>query len=160
MRYVTISELLYINACVTQNAQLMRGTQDIRDRALLEAAAARPAASAFGADAYATIPEKAAVLLQSVALNHPFTDGNKRTATVAALFMLYVNGLRALWNDSAALQMILDIAARRAMPDQFVAWLQVEPIPTTLTPDADHDRALITGLLADHRWLLAELARQ
>ncbi len=44
----------------------------------LEAALARPQASAFGEDAFATLAEKAAALLQAVVIAHPFLDGNKR----------------------------------------------------------------------------------
>jgi death-on-curing protein len=52
----------------------------MRDVGLLEAAAARPRATAFGADAYLGIHEKAAALLQSLARNHALVDGNKRLA--------------------------------------------------------------------------------
>ena len=55
-------------------------------------AAARPASSAFGEDAFPTLPEKAAVLLHAIARNHPFADGNKRTAWVVARLFLALNG--------------------------------------------------------------------
>src|SRR5947207_13235442 len=48
MRYLTLSELIYINGKVLNNPQILSGKQKIRDLALLEAAVARPAASAFG----------------------------------------------------------------------------------------------------------------
>jgi death-on-curing protein len=52
----------------------------IRDIGLLEAAAARPAASTFGRDAYPDLDAKAAALLHSLAGNHALVDGNKRLA--------------------------------------------------------------------------------
>src|ERR1700691_2458545 len=59
-----------------------------RDLGLLEAALARPQTSAFGADAYPTLDEKAAALLHSLARNHALIDGNKRLALsgVVSLF--------------------------------------------------------------------------
>ena len=56
----------------------------VRDAGLLESAVHRPSASMFGQEAYTDLFEKAAALLQSLAINHPFVDGNKRTAWVSA----------------------------------------------------------------------------
>lgn len=64
-----------------------------RDVGLLDAAAHRPRASAFGEDAYPTIDEKAAVLLESIVRNHPLLDGNKRLGWLAAVVFLDINGL-------------------------------------------------------------------
>ena len=57
----------------------------IRDLGLLEAAAARPATTAFGESAYPSIHEKAAALLHSVARNHALVDGNKRLSLAAVI---------------------------------------------------------------------------
>ncbi|MBW1812061.1 MAG: type II toxin-antitoxin system death-on-curing family toxin [Deltaproteobacteria bacterium] len=79
MRYLTIEEVLEINA------EVMGGRHALRDRGLLDSAVARPQASAFGADAYLDLASKAAALLHSLVLNHAFVDGNKRTAVLATL---------------------------------------------------------------------------
>lgn len=63
----------------------------VRDVGLLESALARPQASAFGADAYPTLHEKAAALLESLARNHALIDGNKRLAWVATRLFLILN---------------------------------------------------------------------
>ncbi|HQV18498.1 MAG: type II toxin-antitoxin system death-on-curing family toxin [Gordonia sp.] len=65
----------------------------VGDEGLLDAAIARPKASAFGEDAYPSILDKAAALMHSLAKNHAFVDGNKRTAWAAAWLMLGVNGI-------------------------------------------------------------------
>ncbi len=88
MRYPTYSELIFINGLLLDDADLQTGKKKVRDIDMLLAAADRPRASVFGADAYPSLKEKAAVLLHSIARNHPFTDGNKRTGTVGALFLL------------------------------------------------------------------------
>src|ERR1041385_4253608 len=59
---------------------------DRRDRGMIESAVARPFHSAFRQDAYPTLVEKAAALFHSLISNHPFHDGNKRTAVLALAF--------------------------------------------------------------------------
>ncbi|BBX66602.1 type II toxin-antitoxin system death-on-curing family toxin [Mycolicibacterium psychrotolerans] len=64
----------------------------VADYGLLDAAVARPQATAFGIDAYPDLFTKAAALLQSLARNHALVDGNKRTAWAAAWTFLSING--------------------------------------------------------------------
>lgn len=56
------------------------GVSKVRDLGLLGAAVHRPRTSLMGHDAYPTVDEKAAVLLESIARHHPLVDGNKRLA--------------------------------------------------------------------------------
>ena len=86
---------------------------EVRDWGLLESAAARPRATAFGADAYDDVHDKAAALLHSLARNHPLVDGNKRLALAASLAFLGINGLRLTLTNDEAYQLVLDIAAGR-----------------------------------------------
>ena len=67
------------------------GPGGLRDGGLLESAVARPFQSAFGEDAYPTIFEKAVALFHSLIANHPFQDGNKRTAVIALNHFLLAN---------------------------------------------------------------------
>lgn len=160
MRYLTRDELLYINGRVLNDARLLLGQQKIRDMDLLEAAVGRPMQSVFGQDAYPTLREKAAVLLHSLARNHPFKDGNKRTATVGLLFMLAVNGLRVNWQPEQALQMILTLAQGQQTPAYFAQWLPLEEAGPPCPPDAEQDMATIERLMGEHRWLLDELDKR
>lgn len=159
-RYLTVSELIYINGKVLADEKILSGKQKIREIERLEAAAARPAASAFGADAYPTITEKAAVLFHSIARNHPFRDGNKRTSTVALIFMLAANGQRVTWEPQAALEMILDVAEGRHDHPTMTQWLPTEPMSSQLEPDTDRDIAAVEEIMEMHRWLLNELAER
>ena len=68
----------------------------IRDEGLLFSALARPAASAFGVDAYPELERKAAALLHSLARNHPLFDGNKRFAWYLTLAFLRLNEQRVV----------------------------------------------------------------
>jgi death-on-curing protein len=160
VRYLTLDELIYVNGKVLNSRAILGGTKKIRDIALLEAAAARPMTSAFGEDAYPTVQEKAAALLHSIARNHPFTDGNKRTATVATLFMLEVNGLCVTWQAEEALEAIVALAEGKRDMEAFAAWLPTKPCPPTPEQDADADMQTIEHLMNEHRWLLDELAKR
>lgn len=160
MRYLTLSELTYINGRVVKNAQLLSGKQKVRDSALLEAAVARPQASAFGADAYPTLPEKVAALFHSIARNHPYTDGNKRTATVAAIFMFEVNGQSVAWQAAEALTIFIEVAEGRMDQPALAEWFPLYAIDPSPDPDSDKDMQTITRILETHRWLLDELAKR
>jgi death on curing protein len=63
----------------------------VRDYGLLASAAARPATSVFGQDAYPDLAGKAAALLHSICANHALIDGNKRLAWAAAVVFIAMN---------------------------------------------------------------------
>jgi death-on-curing protein len=82
----------------------------VRDWGLLESALARPQASAFGADAYSDIEEKAAALLHSLARNHALVDGNKRLALAATIAFLGINGYRLTFTNSEVYDFVIAVA--------------------------------------------------
>lgn len=160
MRYPTYSELIFINGKLVNVPDIMTGKRKVRDIDLLLAAEQRPQSSAFGEDAYPTLNEKAAALLHSLARNHPFTDGNKRTAAVGALFLLAVNGEGVVWDQAEALEKVLDIAEGRADVHSFAGWLRTMPIPPTPEPDEVLDTEIIDRIIREQGWLLDELSRR
>ena len=123
MRYLTVKEALEINA------EVMGGRHVLRDRGLLESAVARPQASAFGADAYPDLAGKAAALLHSLVLNHAFTDGNKRTAVLATLVFVDLNGYVIRWDQDEALGFMLRVAAHEIELDGVIAFLRARMHP-------------------------------
>jgi death-on-curing protein len=82
----------------------------LRDEGLLFSALARPAASAFGVDAYETIELKAAALITSIARNHALLDGNKRTAWVLTVAFLNINGWDLEMTQDEKFALILAVA--------------------------------------------------
>ncbi|MEL7673308.1 MAG: type II toxin-antitoxin system death-on-curing family toxin [Chloroflexota bacterium] len=102
---------------------------DVRDRHLLRKAAARPALSAFGHEAYPSLHEKAAALLHSLAAHHLFYDGNKRTATAAVVKFLRTNGLNPTWDRAAMVQFVLEIAQDRHDVPAIAEWLAAHTEP-------------------------------
>jgi death-on-curing protein len=103
--YLTLAELVYIAERATG------GQVIIRDAGLLEAAAARPRARAFGKDAYPDPHAKAAALMHSLARNHALVDGNKRLALGALVAFYGVNGRRLTLTNDAAYELIMQVAA-------------------------------------------------
>ena len=82
----------------------------VRDAGLLQSALWRPAASAFGSDAYPDLPAKAAALLQSLACNYALVDGNKRCAWVATRTFLRLNEADLALGQDEAYQLVMDVA--------------------------------------------------
>ncbi|MBZ0320872.1 MAG: type II toxin-antitoxin system death-on-curing family toxin [Anaerolineae bacterium] len=116
--YLTSENVLRINA------KVLGGETRLRDSGLLESALGRPMASAFGEDAYPSFFHKAAALLDSLSRNHPFVDGNKRTATLATAAFLEINGYEAIWDASEALQFILAVAQGQHDIETIAEWLK------------------------------------
>jgi death-on-curing protein len=103
--FLDVDDLLYIAERATG------GSVEIRDVGLLESAAARPRAFAFGADAYPTLHEKAAALLHSIVRNHALVDGNKRLGLTAIIAFYGVNGRRLTMTNDEAYEFVMAVAA-------------------------------------------------
>jgi death-on-curing protein len=82
----------------------------VRDAGLLESAVHRPSAAMFGQEAYPDLFDKAAALLQSLAVNHPFFDGNKRTAWVSCVVFLAMNEVQLRPDIDAAERLVIAVA--------------------------------------------------
>ena len=105
MIFLTLPELLYV-----AERTLGPGVE-VRDYGLLEAALARPQATAFGKDAYPGMDRKAAALLHSVARNHALVDGNKRLALAAVIAFYGLNGRRLTLTNDEAYDLVIGVAA-------------------------------------------------
>ena len=105
MIYLTLPDLLHI----AQRA--IGGEISVRDHGLLESAAGRPQATAFGADAYQNLDAKAAALQHSLARNHALVDGNKRLALAALIAFYGINGRRLTLTNDAAYDLVMRVAS-------------------------------------------------
>lgn len=103
MLYLTAQDVLAMNRRLT-------GADLLRDFGLLDSAVSRPQAAAFGEDAFPTIHEKAAALLHGLARNHPFLDGNKRTALSAASVFYQLNGFSLVAEPGDLVGLMVDVA--------------------------------------------------
>jgi death-on-curing protein len=101
--YLTLDDVLALTA---------RAGFTIADYGLVESALARPPASVFGEDAYPTIHQKAAALLQSMAINQALADGNKRTAWAATRLFYGLNDYRITATEDERFELIIAVATR------------------------------------------------
>ena len=114
--YLTIAEVLAIH-----KLQIDRygGIAGIRDTGLLESAVFRPQTGY-----YSSVAEEAAALMESLANNHPFLDGNKRVAFAAAHTFLLVNGFDLAVDSISAFEfMMRSISGEEFRFAQIVQWI-------------------------------------
>ncbi|MER5430797.1 type II toxin-antitoxin system death-on-curing family toxin [Streptomyces sp. NPDC002588] len=106
-RHLTVAD-------VTGIARIAFGGRPPEERApeLLVSAVYRPRARMFGRAAYDDLHEQAAALLHAIAANHPFVDGNKRTAWLAAVTFLALHGVDLAGCDQdAAYDLVIEVAS-------------------------------------------------
>ncbi len=103
------------------------GASGIRDEGLLESALARPLNRAGYGEPDAA--ELAAVYALAIARNHPFIDGNKRTAYVAMEIFLALNGMAFMATDADAVIMTLTMAAGEVSDEGFMDWVRPNSVP-------------------------------
>jgi death on curing protein len=98
VRYVTTGEVIQAN-----EAEVGRG--NVRDLGLLDSAVNRPKATALGEDAYSDLYTKAGAFMDSLVNNHPFVDGNKRTAALSVILFFNLNGYEVLADQGALVEL-------------------------------------------------------
>jgi death-on-curing protein len=123
---VTVEYLAVGQVLVLHEQQLQRygGATGLRDRGAFESALARPAATFGGEDLYADIAEKAAALMHSLALNHPFVDGNKRVAAFAAIVFVESNDHAFLATPGELVETTLAVAQGEMAVEALAIWFR------------------------------------
>ncbi|MGD8150734.1 type II toxin-antitoxin system death-on-curing family toxin [Ornithinimicrobium sp. Y1694] len=126
MEYLTTEDLLALAADL--------GVGPVQDLGLLDSAAHRPGASVLGRDAYPDIDTQAGALLESIVVNHPLVDGNKRLGWLAVVVFYGLNGIDLQAPDDAAYDLVIAVASgkadHQAAGRQLVRWRS----PVSLTP--------------------------
>ena len=90
----------------------------------LESAIARPYQSFGGDDLYPSCFEKGAAIGESIIMNHPFVDGNKRTGYVLMELMLRLENVRITATDDQLYQFVIDISTGDKRFEEIVDWLK------------------------------------
>ena len=115
--YLTAAEVLAVHEDLIGQ---YGGSAGIRDPGQLEAALFRPQTGY-----YADIIAEAAALWESLSQNHPFVDGNKRTAFAVAYTFLAVNGVSITADEQAVMRFLLPLYERSALSfERLDAWLR------------------------------------
>ena len=121
MNYLTLDDVYAIHQ---RMIHIGGGRIDIHDFTLLHSAVERPKASFGGKELYPTVWKKASALLQSLVKNHPFDDGNKRTAYYSTKRFLRMNGyiLNASLRDILLFMVSVDV--KNLSIEQIGNWLK------------------------------------
>lgn len=109
------------------------GSKGIRDLGGLQAALARPYATFDQQDLYSTPIDKAAALFESLIINHPFVDGNKRIAFALMRLMLRKNGLDIRADEEMLYNVVIAASMGEMKFEEIRVWLQNISFPL-LTP--------------------------
>jgi death-on-curing protein len=100
------------------------GLNGVRDENLLASAVLTPQSSFGGKSPFADIVEIAAAYLFYICKNHPFVDGNKRTAMMAAIVFLRLNGIEPKPDSQQWERLMLDVASSRITRDETTRQLR------------------------------------
>ena len=114
--FVSKSMVLSIHA---RQIERFGGTPGVRDEGLLESALAQPQATFGGQCLHPTISEQAATYLYHIAMNHPFIDGNKRTAFAVTDTFLRLNGCALNLTDDRAYDLVMRVARGTMTKEEF-----------------------------------------
>jgi death on curing protein len=126
VRYLTADDVMALN-------EAEAGPDLLADFGFLESAVLRPQTSVFGSDAYPDVHSKAAALLHSLARNHAFIDGNKRTAALATDVFYALNGYVLEAEPREFVGLVLDAAQGlidvEAIAGQLKTWVREIHLP-------------------------------
>lgn len=115
--YPSLDEALYLHRLLIEE---FGGDSTVLDLGLLESALARPRSGY-----YSSLSEQAAALMQSIAMNHPFADGNKRMAFAMAAIFLKLNSYKLTVGMSAGRDFIENrLIKSRASLEEIAGWIE------------------------------------
>lgn len=127
-RAVDIVEVIEIHKAIVKRA----GTKaSVRDFSLLHSAVERSKATFQGQDLYPTIFLKSSALLQSLCMNHPFTDGNKRTAWLSTKRLLKINKYHLMAERKEATDFMVWVDNSKPSLPKISTWLRKHSVKTT-----------------------------
>lgn len=121
MQTISIDQLLYLHAL---SIHRYGGSSGVRDIGRVEAALATQTQEVFGEELYVTLEQKAAALMRNIIADHPFIDGNKRSASLAALTLLEINSRTFTAKPSELEDFAVRVATDHLDIDSIAAWLQ------------------------------------
>jgi death-on-curing protein len=119
--YFSAEQLLELHE---EMLEIFGGSSGLRDRGALEAAVARSAMTFGGEDLYPDLGAKAAALLHSLVMNHPFVDGNKRVGAAAAELFVELNDHDLNASDSELEDVTLATARGEMSAEALAIWFR------------------------------------
>jgi death-on-curing protein len=121
IQYLSVDQVLDLHRDLVS---AFGGGVAVREKGLLEAAVARPAMTFGGEDLYGDLAAKAAALMHSLVLNHPFVDGNKRTGAAAAELFTECNGCAVQATDDEFEAVTVAVATGTVGIEALTIWFR------------------------------------
>lgn len=121
IKYVTVEEVIAIHDMLIQYAG---GSYGILNFHLLDSALHRAQSTFSGEKLYKDIFEEAAAILQSIVKNHPFVDGNKRTAFIVALRFLSINSYNITIPNDEVVKFLVEVDIKNHSLAVISQWLK------------------------------------
>lgn len=120
-KYLSIEEILRIHFQVIED---YGGSHGVRDEGRVHSATNAPKKAVFGIEQYPDLITKAALYLRNIVSDHPFVDGNKRTAITVSGIFLQRNGYKVHTDPKELEDFVILIATEHYDIDKIVAWLK------------------------------------
>ena len=121
IRYLTPEQVLFIHNRLIQSTG---GESDLRDLSLMLSALGRPQTTFDGLELYPDLYSKGAALLDSLIRNHPFLDGNKRTAIAAVGLFLIKNGFLLEVSQEEMVKFTIACAQSQVGLEEIAEWFK------------------------------------
>ncbi|HJE83840.1 type II toxin-antitoxin system death-on-curing family toxin [Megasphaera sp. ASD88] len=118
---IILDDVLAFHKQMEKNFVMDKG---IHDMGLLESAVSTPFQTFGGQELYPSLLDKAARLCYGLAKNHPFRDGNKRSAVHSMLVFLYINEIELEYTQLELEEMIIAVADNRMSSDELKDWIE------------------------------------
>ena len=127
IEYLSLAQILHLHEA---QIEAFGGAGGVRDKGALESAVARPMMTFGGEDLYPDVAAKAAALMHSLVLKHPFVDGNKRVGAAAAEFIALLNGFELNASDDELEDLTLAVAKGEMNIEPLTIWLRQRVVRT------------------------------
>lgn len=120
-KYLTLEEILRLHFQIIED---FGGSHGVRDENRIKSVVSAPAQEAFGVEQYETIFEKAAVYMRNIIADHPFVDGNKRSAVTVCGIFLARNNHRLTATPKELEDFAVQVATDHLSIAEVAAWLK------------------------------------
>ena len=121
MTFLTLEQLIEIHTIVVEATG---GSTGLRDLGRLESVVASQNQNVFGEELYSSVSDKSASIIRGIIADQPFVDGNKRTALLAGLTFLELNGMDFTATDGEIEDFAVDIATKHLYIPYISSWLK------------------------------------
>lgn len=125
---ITLEDAIHIQSTLIERFGGMNG---LRDKKLLESALMRPYQTFDNTDLYPSPSEKATAIIESILINHPFIDGNKRFGFVAMRLILMNNNQDIQASENNKYNFVINIAKGEFKYDQILEWINKQLVSIT-----------------------------